>query len=283
MMAYAVLGPSGTFSEEAARLYAGCNIEIRVTEDIAELFALVERGEISDGLVPLENSSAGMIGTTMECLSATSLKIKGALEVPVKQYLLANGNYTPDEVELLISQPVALEQCRHYIKNNLKRARKEITDSTARAAQLVQREKRRAAAIGSKQAGRLYGLKTIAADIQDGLNYTRFVHVGKNGRSTEGERHKSSLLLSLPDKVGALYELLGVFARGNLNLNKIDSRPGGSQQDYIFYIEVEQGKNDIKMELFLQEIAPCCNWLKYLGSYTQRRIIDVDCGSSYAN
>ncbi len=282
MMAYAVLGPIGTFSEEAVRLYAGCNIEVRVTENIVEVFALVEREEISDGFVPLENSSAGMISTTMECLSATSLKIKGALEVPVKQCLLANGDFTPDQAELLISQPAALEQCRQYIKSNLKRVRIEIADSTARAAQLVQGEKRRAAAIGGRQAGRIYGLNIIATDIQDGLNYTRFVHVGKNG-STEVDRHKSSLLLSLPDKVGALYELLGVFARSNLNLKQIDSRPGGSQQEYIFYIEVEQGKNDIIMELFLEEIAPYCNWSKYLGSYTQRRIIDVDCGPPYAS
>lgn len=279
MMAYAVLGPSGTFSEEAARLYAGCNIDIRVTEDITELFALVESGQVSDGLVPLENSSAGMIATTMECLAVSSLKIKGAVEVLIKQYLLANGNFKPDEAELLISQPVALQQCRNYIKTNLKGARKEITDSTARAAQLVQKETRRAAAIGSEQSGRLYGLNVIAANIQDGLNYTRFIHIGQNG-CTAGKRQKSSLILSLPDKVGALYELLGVFARGNLNLSKIDSRPGANQNDYIFYIEVEQGKNDIRMELFLHELEPYCNWLKYLGSYRQRRISDVDCCSS---
>ena len=278
MMSYAVLGPSGTFSEEAARLYAGDHIDIHVTNSIPALFALVESGQISDGLVPLENSSAGMIATTLECLAASPLKIKGAIEVAIRQYLLANGDYKLSEVELLISQPVAMEQCRNFIEVNLQGARKEITDSTARAAELVQQEKRRAAAIGSKQAAQLYGLQIIASDIQEVVNYTRFVHIAQNGADA-GERQKSSLILSLPDKVGALYELLGAFARENMNLSKIESRPASIHGNYIFYIEVEQGKEDLEMELLLQVLEPYCNWLKYLGSYTQRRISYVDCGS----
>lgn len=280
MMVYAVLGPSGTFSEAAARLYAGCDIEIRTTEDISQLFALVESGQVSDGLVPLENSSAGMISSTMECLSAASLKIKGALELPVHQYLLANGDYAPAEVELLVSQPVALQQCRRFVAIHLKNARKEITDSTAGAAQLVKQEMRRAAAIGSLRSSRLYGLRIIATGIQDGLNYTRFIHIGK-GEDIGLEWHKSSLLLSLPDKVGALYGLLGVFAQGQLNLNKIESRPGRDLKEYVFYIEVEQGNNDMRMEKFLPELVPYCNWVKYLGSYAQRRIDHVDCDPLY--
>lgn len=276
-MVYAVLGPPGTFSEEALRLYAGSDIKIRETEDISQLFALVDSGQVSDGFVPLENSSAGMISSALECLAASSLKIKGALEVPVRQYLLANGDYVPEEVELLISQPVALEQCRNFVTAQLKRSRKEITDSTARAAQMVQQEKRRAAAIGSQRSGRLYGLKTIAADIQDGFNYTRFIHIGKSDEIA-ARPHKSSLLLSLPDKAGALYELLGVFARNQLNLNKIESRPGRVPEEYVFYIEVEQGRNDLRMEMFLPELTPYCNWIKYLGSYTQKRISRVDGG-----
>ena len=275
MRKYAVLGPSGTFSEEAVKLYCESDIKLLVTENIPDLFAMVESGQVSDGLVPLENSTTGLITITVECLAASSLKICGAIEIPIKQCILANGNYKPTEIEILISQPVALEQCRNYIKANLKGIRTEITDSTARAAQLVQNETRKAAAIGSEQLGRLYGLQIIDSNIQDGLNNTRFIHIAKNASSL-GDIQKSSLILSLTDKVGALYNLLGVFARSNLNLSKIVSRPASNLGDYIFYIEVEQGKDNIKMELFLPELEPYCNWVKYLGSYAQRKINDIN-------
>ncbi|NLB51668.1 MAG: hypothetical protein GX808_01855 [Syntrophomonadaceae bacterium] len=272
-MTYAVLGPIGTFSEEAVRIYSQSNSHIWVTENISDLFELVEKGQVSDGLVPLENSATGIISITMECLAASTLKIKGTIEIPIKQYLLANGNYKPKEIQLLISQKVALEQCRRYINKNLKGVRTEITESTARAAQLVREETRRAAAIGSRRLARLYGLKIIEAAVQDGINYTRFIHIAANS-SDAVKGNNSSLILSLPHKVGALYNLLEVFTRFKLNLQKIESFPAESPGNYIFYIEVEKEEEDINMELLLHELRPYSNWVKYLGSYTQRRIIE---------
>lgn len=270
-MTYAVLGPPGTFSEEAVMIYGGSPAQILAAESIPDLFRLVEKGLVSDGLVPLENSATGLIATTLECLALSDLKIRGSIEMPIKQCLLANGSYQPCEIELLISQQVAMAQCRNYIRNNLKGVRTEITESTAQAARLARDESRRAAAIGSKRLARLYNLKIIACNIQEEINYTRFIHIGA-GRTEEDGRCNSSLILSLPDKAGALYNLLGVFARLNLNLQKIESHPARDRGNYLFYIEIEPGRTAMEMEFLLEELRTHCNWVKNLGSYDKRRI-----------
>ncbi|WP_054694562.1 prephenate dehydratase [Syntrophomonas palmitatica] len=273
-MKYAVLGPRGTFSEEAAHIYWGEDIQIQVAATIPEVFAMIENRQADAALVPLENSLAGSVWDTLECLKTCRVEIKGEISIPIKQHLMACKNYALDELELLISQPVALLQCERFVKNRLAGVRTEICDSTTRAAQILKSENRRAASIGNYQAAKLYDLQVIYPDIAEAHNLTRFVHIGHVNTDMKG--NKSSLIFSLQDKPGALYETLGIFAKRQLNLSKIESRPSRDRQaEFWFYVEVDLSEGE-GMEELLVELKHCCRELKYLGTYfKQTEEIDI--------
>lgn len=264
-MAYAVLGPKGTFSEEAAALYWGERVDLQVARDIPEVFKMVAGGQVKAALVPLENSRAGTISASMECLQDNQVKIRGEISIPVQQHLMACRRYALDEIELLISQPVVLHQCQTFIKTSLPGIRTEICDSTARAAQMLRQETRRAASIGNNRTARLYGLQVIQADIAEPDNITRFVHIASGGDDDAGD--KCSMIFSLQDRPGALYEALGVFASRRLNLSRIESRPSrGNPAEYSFYIEVDLTAGPDLSEV-INELSGYCREIKYLGRY----------------
>jgi prephenate dehydratase len=264
-MNYAVLGPRGTFSEEAANLYWGEDISLQVGVSIPEVFAMVENLQVDGALVPLDNSLAGSVWDTLECLKTCRVEIKGEISIPIKQHLMACKSYSLDELELLISQPVALLQCERFVKSKLAGVRTEICDSTTKAAQILRSEKRRAASIGNYQAAKLYDLQIICPDIAEAHNLTRFVHIGPITGNMMGE--KSSLIFSLQDRPGSLYETLGIFAKRQLNLSKIESRPSREHQaEFWFYVEVDLSQGE-GMEELLVELKDCCRELKYLGTY----------------
>lgn len=270
-MAYAILGPQGTFSEEAARLYWGNDAELCFIPNIEELFSRVENRQAEGALIPIANSRAGTIGISMECLEASCVNIKGDIIIPIEQHLLAGSQHELDEIELLISQPTALQQCNGFIRTHLAAVRREITDSTTRAAQITSREKKRAACIANRQAAMLYDLDIIKSSIQDEDNQTRFVYVAA-GDAVPAKGEKSSIIFSLPDYPGALYKALGIFAERNLNLSKIESRPSRNRKDtFFFYAEVDTAVNELVLEQALIELKQMCKKVKYLGSYNTRQ------------
>jgi len=267
-MAYAVLGPRGTFSEEAARIYWGGGVELEVAGTIQEVFQMVESGRVDGALVPIENSLAGTIHPTFEGLQNTEVWIKGELYLPVQQHLLACRNLALEEVELLISQPVVLLQCEDFIKSSLSGVRTEICDSTARAAQILRSESKPAVSIGNSSAAALYDLRIIYSDIAEDNNVTRFIHIGRPDRKLSGD--KSSIIFSLRDRPGALYDTLGIFARRGLNLGKIESRPSRKHSaEFSFYIEVDLS-HEAGIEELLSELCEYCQEVKFLGSYVKR-------------
>jgi len=159
-------------------------------------------------------------------------------------------------------------QCEKFIKNNLNGIRTEITDSTAKAAEILSRETKKAASIGNRRTAELYRLKIINPDIGNDYNVTRFIHIS---RETAGKHKgdKSSIIFTLPDKPGALYEVLGIFANRNLNLCKIESRPSRDRKaSFSFYIEIDIGS--CNLEEVLEELESYCNYIRYLGSYQRR-------------
>ncbi|MDD2619300.1 MAG: prephenate dehydratase [Syntrophomonadaceae bacterium] len=270
-MAYAILGPSGTFSEEAARLYWGDDAELSLIPNIAELFQRLENGQAEGALIPIDNSLAGTINVSMECLEASCVNIKGEITIPITQHLMAGSKYQLDEIELLISQPAALLQCEGFIRNNLAGVRREITDSTTAAAQIIRGEKKRAACIGNWQASRLYELEIIESNIQDEDNLTRFIHVAA-GEAIPGIGEKSSIIFTLPDYPGALYKALGIFASRNLNLSKIESQPARDRNaSFSFYTEVDTPGNVLLLEQVLSALKQICTNVKYLGSYNEAK------------
>lgn len=264
-MACAVLGPHGTFSEEAANRYWGKRDDIMVAVSIPQVFTLVEGGKVDEGLVPLENSLAGTVKATIQCLRTSQLNIQGEILLPIRQDLLGGRRYELDEIELLISQPVALMQCQTFVSRHLPEVRTEICDSTSRAALTLRQETRKAVSIGNRQAAKIYGLEIIYPDIAEEGNITRFIHISREKRETFGD--KASIIFALPDRAGALYEVLGVFAQRSLNLSKIESYPGhNAGAGYYFYIEVDTPVGE-DLQPLLYELQGLCSYIKYLGCY----------------
>lgn len=264
-MACAVLGPHGTFSEEAANHYWGQRDDIVVATSIPQVFNLVESGGVDEALVPLENSLAGTVKVTIQCLRNSRLTIQGEILLPIRQDLLGGRRYELGEVELLISQPIALMQCQTFVSRHLPGVRTEICNSTSQAALTIRQETRKAVSIGNRQAANIYGLEIIYPDIAEEGNATRFIHIGRKRRGTIGD--KASIIFALPDRAGALYEVLGVFARRNLNLSKIESYPGqNAGAGYYFYIEVDTPAGE-DLQPVLRELQGLCTYIKYLGSY----------------
>lgn len=267
-MAYAILGPAGTFSEEAAQLYWSDKEDYVLARSIPEIFVLLNTKQVAEALIPMENSRAGSISLTMEALEASNVYIKGEISISVRQHLMAGKKLDLADIELLVSQPTALMQCQNFINSYLPETRQEITGSTTRAAEIVRSEERRAACIGNQLACSLYGLEMIQNNIQDEDNYTRFIHV-QAGQAPKVEEEKSSIIFTLPDRPGALYHTLEIFNRRNLNLSKIESRPRKLVKgSYSFYIEVENGSNRVSIEELLEELQKRCTLVKYLGSYS---------------
>lgn len=266
-MTYAVLGPSGTFSEEAASFYWQQDMPIEVAGSIEELFEKLSTGIISDVLIPLENSQAGTIEPSIMSLQRYPVSIQGELYMPIRQHLMGVKKYELNEIELLVSQPAVYAQCNEYINKHFSGVRTEITSSTAKGVQIVKSENRKAAAIANEKAAHLYGLCIIEKDIQNSNNITRFIHVS-NLKPKVGDADKASMIFSLADYPGSLGKALQVFTDYNLNLTKIESRPDYSNtNNYSFYIDIDiKGKDDLLKEAIAQLQRHCQN-VKYLGAY----------------
>ena len=266
-MSRAVLGPSGTFSEEAANNYWAEDYDGQVANSIDELFFWLDNKRCSDILIPLENSQAGIIETSLINLVKYEVCIKGEINLPIKQSLLASQPYQLEEIELLVSQLAVYGQCKEYINQFLSKARTEITTSTTRAVQIVKGERKRAAAIAHNKAASLYDLHIITEDIQNSNNITRFIHVAK----VEPElfaADKASLIFSLPDYPGSLSDSLKLFAKYSLNLTKIISSPDPKSADkYSFYLDIDIKDQINDFQNVLQELRLNGIMVKYLGAY----------------
>lgn len=270
-MKCAVLGPKGTFSEDAALLYWPDSGEINVAPTISKLFDQLINRKVDDILVPIDNSYAGSIDTTMQALNSYEVSIHGEIILDIEQCLLANSDCELDEIELLVSHPAALLQCSKFIEKNMPGVRTEITASTAQAVQIVKGEKRRAAAIASMYAAHLYKMCILYRGIENTYNQTRFVHV-RRGKEVRYEGEKGSMIFTLYDKPGALYHALEVFAKRNINLCKIESRPSGKIKDtFSFYIEFDNLSKEVFIPDILCELGEYSREIKFLGMYSKDR------------
>lgn len=266
-MSRAVLGPSGTFSEEAASNYWSQDSKLEVAGSIDELFLLLENEKISDILIPIENSQAGTIEASMINLVKHEVSIQGEIYMPIRQHLLGVKPYKLQEIELLVSQLAVYAQCNEYINKYLPKARTEITASTTKAVQIVKNETKKAAAIANYKAAELYDLHIIKEDIQNNNNITRFIHVSRL-KPQLIEADKASLIFSLPDYPGSLSKTLKLFAKYSLNLTKIVSSPDPkATEKYSFYIDVDVKGKIRELEKVLTELPSQEVIVKYLGAY----------------
>lgn len=262
----AYLGPRATFTHMACMQKFGSSAQYVPVHSIKEVFSEVERGRANFGVVPIENTTEGVVNHTLDMFVDSNLLIYGEILQEVSHHLLSQSGMM-DEVKKIYSHPHAIAQCRNWLETNLPHVPVVEVASTARAAELCMDEPA-SAAIASELAGQLYGLKVIKSRIEDNLNnVTRFLVLSQKAPERTG-KDKTSLMLSVKDKVGALYDLLRPFASHGLSMTKIESRPSRRKAwEYIFFVDVEGHIEEERVNKAVEEIKGRCLFLKILGSY----------------
>ena len=265
-MRVAFLGPLATFSHLAALQQFGLSAELVPQKSIPAVFEEVEKGRALYGVVPVENSTEGVVSHTLDMFMENDLKINAEVLLEVSHYLLSRTGRLED-VRKVYSHPQPLAQCRQWLADNLPNVPLVDVASTTLAAQIVT-EDYHAAAIASEYAASLYNLKIVKERIEDQVNnVTRFLVIGRKGVE-RGPDDKTSLMFSVKDEPGILYRMLEPFAARGLNLSKIESRPYKKKAwEYIFYLDLTGHISDPPVADAVRELGECCQFVKVLGSY----------------
>ncbi|EAX47127.1 Prephenate dehydratase [Thermosinus carboxydivorans Nor1] len=264
------LGPRGTHSEEVALcLYRGEKGRFIPFASIDAAIRAVETGEVMECLVPVENSLEGSVNITLDTLAHdVNLFITREMVWPVKHNLLVKAG--TKHINVVVSHPQALAQCRHYLARFYPGVELKPVESTAEAAYLVASGAKNHAAIASLRAGEIYGLETVAADIQDNPNnYTRFIVLAQRPADVRSGRRKTSVVCQINgERPGSLCDVLQEFARRNVNLTKIESRPARTGLGvYIFFLDIDGDIDDDNVHAAVSAVKLKSLWFKNLGSY----------------
>ncbi|HEU5361183.1 MAG TPA: prephenate dehydratase [Candidatus Deferrimicrobiaceae bacterium] len=265
-LSVAFLGPRATFTHLACLKHFGESADYVAQINVSEVFDAVVRGNADFGVVPIENSSEGIVSNTLDMFVDHNLLISGEILIEVAHDLLSvTGDI--EHVKKVYSHPHAIAQCRTWLERNLKHVAVFDVESTARAAELAIDDPS-AAAIAGEAAAKIYGLKCIRKRIQDNTNnVTRFIIIGRIAPERTGH-DKTSVLFSARDEVGALYLMLEPFARHRINLTKIESRPVKKKAwEYLFFLDMEGHLTDDPVARALDELRMRASYLKILGSY----------------
>ncbi|HHB92860.1 MAG TPA: prephenate dehydratase [Thioploca sp.] len=261
----AFLGPAGTYTQAAVNKKFGHAVQSMPQATIDEVFREVEAGIADYGVVPVENSTEGGVNQTLECFITTKLKVCGEIELPIHHHLLANSELA--NIKRIYSHAQSFAQCRSWLDTHLLSVERIPVNSNAEAAKMVMNDTK-ASAIASSTAAEIYQLNIIASRIEDNVNNTtRFALLGQQDVPATGN-DKTSLLLSNPNESGILYRLLEPFAKNDVNMTRIESRP--SQQgiwEYVFFIDIEGHIDDEKVAKSLQSLKKHTSLIKLLGSY----------------
>ncbi len=261
----AYLGPEATYTHLAATSKFGASLQYLPMASIHTVFTEVEQKRADYGVVPVENSIEGGVTHSLDMLIESDLKICSEVFFEISHHLMSNS--VMKDIKRVYSNPQVFGQCRNWIKNNLPRAELIDTSSTTAAAKRAQTEDG-AAAIASKLAATLYNLPVLAEGIQDfAQNVTRFIVVSRQ-MPPPTKKDKTSILVSVRDKVGALYEMLDPIRRAKINMTKIESRPSKKKAwEYYFFIDFEGHAAQPKIRKMLDHMESRVKFLKILGSY----------------
>ncbi|MBS0228466.1 MAG: prephenate dehydratase [Proteobacteria bacterium] len=260
------LGPEGTFSQQAVHKHFGHSAHGLPLASIEEVFQEVAAGHADFGVVPVENSGQGTIQVTLDMFLTSPLRICGEVELRVHQYLLSRSGHIED-VERIFGHPQALAQTAGWLRTNLPRVEKLPVASNAEGARRA-RNSDDAAAIAGESAALVYGLKKIAGPIEDRSdNTTRFLVIGRQPFPPSGN-DRTSLLVFIRDRPGALYGVLEPLARRGISMNRIESRPEhGHKWQYAFFIDVAGHCDEAPLKDALEEIGGLGDEVRVLGSY----------------
>ena len=259
------LGPEATFTHQAAIRRFGSSLRYQPQKTITDVFNEVSKHRADYGVVPIENSTEGVVTHTLDMFVDSDLKIVSQIVLRVQHCLLSDSKKS--QLKKLFAHPQALAQCRAWVQNNLPRVEIIETSSNARSAELAAKEKG-SAAIAGQLASEKYGLAVLEYDIQDNAaNATRFLVLGRQCSPATGH-DRTSLMISLVDKVGALHRALAAFRRYRINMTKIESRPSKRKAwEYFFFIDCDGHVSDHKVARAIGELEQQCSFVKVLGSY----------------
>ncbi len=265
-LAVAYLGPEATFTHLAAIRKFGIATRFLPQTTLRQVFEEVVNSRVDYGIVPIENSTEGVVSHTLDLFMEFTLHICGEIQLEISHNLMAKSDKL-NSIRKVYSHPHALAQCRHWLEQNLPKARLHPIDSTAKAAEIAAKEKG-SAAVASAYAANLYGLTLVRQHIEDHPNnFTRFLVIGNRPTSPTGH-DKTSIMFSTKDEPGVLYRLLQPMAEQNLNLTKIESRPLKKKAwEYVFFIDLDGHIEDPKVAQAVKAMERECSYLQILGSY----------------
>ena len=265
-LAVSYLGPAGTFSEMAVLKLFGSGVCAQPCGSIDEVFRQVETGGVNYGVVPVENSSEGAIDRTHDLLLSTPLKICAETVLRVRQNLMSKSG-TLKNIVRVYSHPQSLAQCNQWLSRKLPDAERVPVASNSEAARLAAKDAA-AAAIAGDIAVQRHGLKLLARNIEDDPNNTtRFLVLGDHDAAPSG-KDLTSIVMSAPNRPGAVHALLTPIARHGVSMSRLESRPARTGRwEYMFYVDVQGHRQDSKVAKALAELEKLAPFLKILGSY----------------
>ena len=262
----AILGPEGTFTEAAARQHFGHAFEAIFQPTINDVFSAVEVDRAEFGVVPVENSTEGVVNSTLDCLVDSPLKLCGEVEMPIHHSLLSDG-IDIKSITSVLAHPQAIAQCRRWLNRMLPDIELVSVSSNAEAVRLIKGSPSQAA-IASEIAAKIHEVNVLSSNIEDASrNTTRFLVIGHSESKPTGY-DKTSILISQKDQPGALVNLLMPFADRNINMSKLESRPSRQEMwNYVFFIDFEGHAADKEIVELFKEVKKSATLFKFLGSY----------------
>lgn len=262
----AYLGPSGTYSEQAALQQFGRTIDGMACASIDEVFRAAEAGTADFGVVPIENSTEGTINRTLDLLLQSPLIISGELSIPVHHSLMTKTG-TMQNVKLICAHAQALAQCQAWLNQHFPNIERLAVASNGEAARMAS-EDASVAAVAGELAGEKYNLQVVHAHIQDDPhNRTRFAVIGRLETVPSGN-DQTSVVLSVKNQAGAVYKMLEPLARYGVSMTRFESRPARTGSwEYNFFIDIEGHAKDDKVAKALVELKEHAAYFKLLGSY----------------
>jgi chorismate mutase / prephenate dehydratase len=262
----AFFGAEATYSHLAAREKFGSAATLLPTASIDEVFQEVAQGRVSFGVVPIENSTEGVVAHTLDLLVDSDLEICAEIFLDIHHHLLSRSGRA-EAIKKIVSHPQALAQCRRWLAGHFSKVEVEEVASTAHAAMMAATDGK-LAAISSSVAKEVYDLQVVAENIEDqSLNITRFLIIGRDDAKPSGD-DKTSLVFSVKDQPGILHRMLEPFAKSRINLTKIESRPLKNKPwEYMFFIDFKGHKEESGVRRVIKKLERNCIFLKVLGSY----------------
>ena len=265
----AYLGPAGTYTESAAVKQFGRFAKTAAMPSIDEVFREVEAGGAHYGVVPVENSTEGMVNRTLDCFMGSALTICAEVEQPIHHALLMSAEADVADVEEILAHSQSLAQCRTWLDAHYPGVARTPVNSNAEAARLAS-ERTDAAAIAGSLAAERYAMRILASNIEDQSdNTTRFLVIGNQVVGASGS-DKTSILVSCRNEPGALYKVLEPFHRHGISLTRIETRPAKvGTWSYVFFIDFDGHQRDPAAEIALDEVRAVAMDVRSLGSYPQ--------------